>query len=441
MSVPLSRIRECFEGAIPACLATCAPDGTPNVTYVSQSEYVDNRHIALTFQFFNKTRENILVNPHATLLVIHPATAAMYRLNIRYLRTESSGPLFEGMKAKLAGIASLTGMAGVFRLLGSDVYEVSHIEKVQSQSLPDTPSRPNLLPELCALSRQLARCTDLESILDGTLQGLKTGFGIDHAMVLVWDEAAQCLYTVASMGYPSSGIGSEISLGHGVIGMAAQERTPIKITHMAAEYAYQRAIRNNTATENFSGTEIAPPGLADSNSQLAVPICAFEKLRGILFVESPLDMRFSYDDEDALVTLSNQIGMLMQHLDASAPNHVDMAPPVALPTKTGTPLVIRHYAANQAIFLDDDYLIKGVAGAIFWKLVKDYAERGRDTFSNRELRLDSSLKLPDLSDNLEARLILLQRRRAERCPMIRIEKTGRGRFRLVVSRPLQLQAL
>jgi hypothetical protein len=37
-----------------------------------------------------------------------PAPWRGYRLLIRYLRTEISGPLFERMKAKLAGIASHT---------------------------------------------------------------------------------------------------------------------------------------------------------------------------------------------------------------------------------------------------------------------------------------------------------------------------------------------
>jgi adenylate cyclase len=46
--------------------------------------------------------------------------------------------------------------------------------------------------------------------------------------------------------------------------------------------------------------------------------------------------------------------------------------------------------------------------------------------------------LPDLSDNLEARLVLLQRRLAENSPQLRIEKTGRGRFRLQVERPVTL---
>ena len=51
---------------------------------------------------------------------------------------------------------------------------------------------------------------------------------------------------------------------------------------------------------------------------------------------------------------------------------------------------------------------------------------------------DSSLGLPDITDNLEARLILLQRRLTERYAFLAIEKVGRGRFRLKVSRPLQL---
>ena len=85
------------------------------------------------------------------------------------------------------------------------------------------------------------------------------------------------------------------------------------------------------------------------------------------------------------------------------------------------------------------YLIKGVAGGIFWKLASDYTRLGRTEFSNRELRLDPAIPLPDVTDNLEARLLLLQRRLAEHGPHLRIEKTGRGRFRLQVLRPLALQ--
>lgn len=58
--------------------------------------------------------------------------------------------------------------------------------------------------------------------------------------------------------------------------------------------------------------------------------------------------------------------------------------------------------------------LKGMAGAILWKLLKEHLELGRSEFINKALRLDTGLRLPDVCDNLEARLILLQRRLAER---------------------------
>lgn len=116
----------------------------------------------------------------------------------------------------------------------------------------------------------------------------------------------------------------------------------------------------------------------------------------------------------------------------------DGAPEAAPQCPLGAPVQVRHYAADDSIFLGEDYLIKGVAGAIFWKLAKAHAEGGRVEFCNRELRLDASLRLPEVGDNLETRLILLSRRLAERCDYLAIEKTGRGRFRFKATRVLRL---
>ena len=112
----------------------------------------------------------------------------------------------------------------------------------------------------------------------------------------------------------------------------------------------------------------------------------------------------------------------------------------AAPPPSTQPLRVRHYAVDDSVFLDDDYLIKGVAGAVLWKLLGDHAATGRSEFSNRELRLDPALGLPEVADNLEARLLLLQRRLQESQTGIRLEKAGRGRVRLCLDAPVRLEA-
>lgn len=441
MSLTVDAIRECLEGAIPASIATCAADGTPNVSYLSQVQYVDSEHVALSYQFFNKTRQNVLDDPRATVLVVHPVTAARYRLKLRYLRTEASGPLFENMKAKLAGIASHTGMSGVFRLLGADVYHVLEVETVIGETLPPPPPRRNMLSALRACAESMRGARGLDELLDRTLRVLDTQFEIRHSMALLLDATGK-LYTVASRGYDASGIGSEIPLGQGVIGVAARERTPIRIGHMTAEYTYSRAIRASATQGGMADmleTEIPLPGLKESRSQLAVPILAFDRLLGVLYVESERDLRFSYDEEDALVAVAGLLGGLMHVLQSAADADESPAGPTRLADVGGAPVTVKHYPENDSVFLDDDYLIKGVAGAIFWALANDCVRERRTSFSNRELRLDPRIRLPDVSDNLEARLILLQRRLEERNACVRIEKTGRGRFRLRVNRPLTLE--
>jgi adenylate cyclase len=446
MNIRLEAIRDCFEGSIPAMVATADPDGVPNVAYLSQVEFIDGEHLALSYQFFNKTRKNLMANPRACLVVTSPLAIIQYRMSLEYVRTETEGPLFEKMKAKLAGIASHTGMSGVFRLLGSDVFRVLDIEALPGEPAPAVPSTRNLLAALRASAARIAACGDLERLLDETVACLKEHFNIAHAMILMLDESGSKLFTVASHGYAQSGVGSEIAVGQGIIGVAARERTPIRIGHMSAEYSYSRAIRENIKESDQAHaleTEIPFPGLAEPHSQLAVPILAHQRLLGVLFVESEVDMSFNYDDEDALLSLASQLALSMQLLrnasDATtaAAETTPAEKPRAAPV-SGEPLAVRRFPENDSIFIGDTYLIKGVAGAILYAMLQDYVDTGRTEFSNRELRLDPRVRLPDVDDNLEARLILLIRRLRERDTGLRVEKAGRGRIQLCVDRPIRL---
>lgn len=445
-TLSLDLIRPCLEGVIPGVVATCDRDGVPNVAYLSQVEYVDAEHLALSFQFFNKTRRNVLDNTVVELVVVHPYIGASYRLQAHYLRTEEAGPLFERMRAKLAGIASHTGMGGVFQLRGADIYAVTGIEAL-SPEIAELPARlQNPIALLRRACERLAACVDLGALVEETLATLAADFAVTHAMFLMHDGSRSRLYTVGSLGYGESGAGSEVALGDGVIGVAARLQTPIRINHMTAEYAYSRVIREGLGDADAAPVhdEIPLPGLAEAHSQMALPMLCGGELIGVLFVESPNDLQFAWDDEDAMGVLAAQAATLARGLQLSAESmeEGDTAPaPLSAQEEDAVapPMRVRYFCADGSVFFDDDYLIKGVAGAILWKLLSDHATAGRTEFSNRELRLAPELRLPDVTDNLEARLVLLSRRLVDRDAAVRLEKTGRGRFRLCVRRPLLLQ--
>lgn len=123
-----------LQGVIPSTIATASSDGTPNVTAISQVYYVDDRHVALSNQFFGKTSQNIAGNPYAVVQLIHPETARMWFLELRYLRSESEGAVFEPMEMQLEAIASVQGMQDVFRLRAADIYEVLSVREAREAS-------------------------------------------------------------------------------------------------------------------------------------------------------------------------------------------------------------------------------------------------------------------------------------------------------------------
>ena len=428
---------------MPGVLATCDESGKPNVMFISQVHYVDPERVALSYQFFNKTRRNLLATGQASVAIFDPVSFGEYRVELEYEETRTEGPLFEMMKAKLAGIASHSGLEGVFRLLGADVCRIRSVETIFEPIAAPGLTERNLLSATRRASAAMAEASSFGELVDRTLACLQRYFGIEHAMVLILDEEGRCLYTVASLGYPTSGVGSEIEIGHGVIGVAARERVPIRIGNMTADYSYGAAIRDRARSVGMNwseATEIPYPGLTAPESQIALPIMSGRTVVGVLFAESPDAMRFRYGDEDALSLVADRLGALMPQVQNGA---AARASPffAEVPDAAAAALVVRHYEADDSVFLNHDYLIKGVAGAIFWKLVREFTGTGRSEFTNRELRLDACLRLPAYSENLEARLLLLQRRLCDRDSPIRIEKTGRGRFRLNTARPLVLEEI
>ncbi len=119
-----------MQGAFQSILATCNSDGTPNITSVSQVWYVDESHVAVSFQFFNKTVANLRDNPHAAIRLFDPTGKDHWGLDVKFVRAETEGTVFDQMEMQLEAIASMSGMQDVFKLRGAHIYEVLRIERL-----------------------------------------------------------------------------------------------------------------------------------------------------------------------------------------------------------------------------------------------------------------------------------------------------------------------
>jgi hypothetical protein len=435
----------CFSGVVPGNLATCGRDGEPNVTYLSQIQFVDARHVALSCQFFNKTKRNVLENPNATATLHDPVTFEPYRLRLRYLRAEESGPIFDAMAARIQVIASHTGMTGVFRLLSADVYEVLSVERVEGALLPpdpllDAPTVPPLPPEgprselmnLQVVTDRIARARHLEEMLGGALRSLDELLGFSHSMILLLDASERKLVAIASRGYGDAGIGAEVAVGCGIIGTVAARRRMVRLAGVGGELRYGRAIRGEFQAHARNAAvdpEIPLPGLPDAQAQLALPLLAGDRLVGVLAVESHDPLAFDEWDETFLCIVGNQIAAGIDRLSEDEPAP---APP---PAAAGPAAPVRRrafclYRNDDCVFVDGEYLVRNIPAKILWKVLGAHAREGRTEFTNRELRLDPGLGLPAVKDNLESRLILLRKRLQERCPDVRLVPVRRGRFAL-----------
>ena len=440
----------CFEGVIPAMLATCGADGMPNFTWLSQVFLVDARHVALSCQFFRKTRENLAHDPRAQLLLVEPQGVRQYRLDLRFARQETSGPLFDAMAKRIHAVASLTRTESVFALRSADIFEVMMLSEVevdtQPAATPVASSRDPLIA-LARISEGIAACRGFEALVQSGLDYLMLHLGLETVSLYLAEQGEQTLYALASRGYPQSGVGARVAYGVGIVGAAAQQRMPVRIADMARELRYGGVVREQV--ERAAGKlerEVPLPGLERVRSLLAVPLMLDGELFGVLSTESARSL--AYDDRDVLLlqtagnTLSQAVARSLERAkDAALDDELERTIGEPSPTpSTGTDtLKVKYYDADDSVFLDGEYLIKGLPGRILWLLLGLRETEQRDTFLNRELRLHPALKLPGYKDNLEARLLMLQRRLQDKGSALRIHREQRGRLRLTCDARVELE--
>src|SRR5262249_59930662 len=137
--------------------------------------------------------------------------------------------------------------------------------------------------------------------------------------------------------------------------------------------------------------EVPLPGLCDAQSVLAIPLALGDRLIGVLSAEDRDPMRFGEWHEAYLEIVGNQIALGIDRMLGRSDEQEDTcperaqrveapAPPVAASVAgagNGKRRSVTYYKNDDAIFVDDEYLIRNVAARILWKLLRESQRTGR----------------------------------------------------------------
>ena len=86
---------------------------------------------------------------------------------------------------------------------------------------------------LAELTRRISRSPDLDTLVGTAVDGARRACSATrNSILLLLDERGERLYTIASHGYDAEGVGSEVTVGEGIIGVAAARCRPIRVGNL-----------------------------------------------------------------------------------------------------------------------------------------------------------------------------------------------------------------
>ena len=379
--VGLESIRDCLRAGLPSPMATCAPDGTPHISYILQVQYLDRERVATSRQPFNRALADLDACPYAQALVVRPVTAEEFRLDLqlpahghrgRGVRGDAREPRRDrlahghgpGLPAARPGRAPRAALHA-----GSGAGPAS-------RSAPSSPIRS------CRSSSSRAASSAPTTYEEAT-----------HEVIDALDDLFGFRYAVAARGR-----------GHRRRHRVDRHRRepPARDRHGEPRPGARdgrgdrRPRRCGRARPRRPGRGPERRGGPARRGQ-GRPRRALSRERGAERVRGA-DRGPAADHRRARRRRAGG-ARRARHRPARASGD----PPIELV----------YYQADDTVLCDSAYIVKGAPGRILWSMLKAHVDSGRTQFSNRELRLDESLELPAGNDNLEARLLVLRRRLAD----------------------------
>jgi DNA-binding NtrC family response regulator len=179
-----------------------------------------------------------------------------------------------------------------------------------SQHITDLARKTAEVQILQRVSADINSTLDLDEICDVALRTMDELFEFHHANILLLEPDNSTLRVIASRGYENQAIGGRVQIGTGVIGMVAQKRRVMHVNNLGHQRAYslaQRREMERSGQQAQLGEAIPVPGLANAESQIAIPLLIRDDLIGVFSIESPVSRSFGEHERDLVSIVANQI--------------------------------------------------------------------------------------------------------------------------------------
>ena len=165
------------------------------------------------------------------------------------------------------------------------------------------------------VASQINKTLNLDAIAKTMLISMEEYFNFKHSMILLIDNSESVLKVIATHGYQEDGIGAEVKIGVGVIGMVAKKKKLMRMANMGTQRLYMQAIKQQIqpTDERRIVEEISLPGLKNAESQVAIPMLMEDELIGVFSVESDQVNIFDKSDELIIKILANQTASALQN--------------------------------------------------------------------------------------------------------------------------------
>ena len=165
------------------------------------------------------------------------------------------------------------------------------------------------------VASQISKTLNLDAIAKTMLVSMEEYFDFKHSMILLLDNTESVLKVIATHGYKDEGIGAEVNIGVGVIGMVAKKKKLMRMANLGAQKQYMQAIKQQIkpSKDAAADEEISLPGLKNAESQVAIPMLMEDELIGVFSVESEKVNIFDKSDELIIKILANQTANALQN--------------------------------------------------------------------------------------------------------------------------------